>query len=268
MKGNNENENDEENQNFSDDEILEQKLDWLFNYFNERMDITGHTDFVMYYSRLLLKEVLTQEEYGKITRYDCFIKRKNITPDCLISDVLDFNNDENKEKMRFCMISLGDKSYVFSTKPNVYKKLSIDEVKKLSQSAHISQSQKPSDLVLALCDRGNALPLVFHPLGSQMLNQYAEEVGKDLSPEERKRKIEELAKTIKTTDKPDTTIIIPFPEGEKMIYIDPNREFAVRDLSGDVTVYHYNDDTDSFEEEVIPAYSEGETSHEDEKEIN
>ena len=106
-------------QNFSDDEILEQKLDWLFNYFNERMDITGHTDFVMYYSRLLLKEVLTQEEYGKITRYDCFIKRKNITPDCLISDVLDFNNDENKEKMRFCMISLGDKSYVFSTKPNV-----------------------------------------------------------------------------------------------------------------------------------------------------
>jgi hypothetical protein len=30
------------------------------------MDITGHTDFVMYYSRLLLAKVLSPEEYKKI----------------------------------------------------------------------------------------------------------------------------------------------------------------------------------------------------------
>lgn len=248
---------------FSDDEILEQKLDWIFNFFNERMDITGHTDFVMYYSRLLLKEVLSPEEYGKITRYDCFIKKNKVTPDCMIRDVLDFDNDENKDKMRFCMIKLNDKAYVFSTKPKVYKKLSEEQMKELGKTAHLAQSQKPSDLVLALCDRGNALPLVFHPLGSEMLNLYAKEVGKDLPPEERAKKIEELSRTIKTTDKPYTTITIPFSDGEQTIFIDPNQEFAVRDLTGDVTVYHYNDDTDSFEKEFIPAYSEGEAHDQD-----
>ena len=60
------------------EEILEKKLDWIFNYYNGRMDIKGHADFVMYYSRLLLKEVLTEEEYRKITRYDCFTKPSDV----------------------------------------------------------------------------------------------------------------------------------------------------------------------------------------------
>ena len=249
--------------NYSDDEILEKKLDWIFKYFNERMDISGHTDFVMYYSRLLLKEVLSSEEYGKITRYDCFIKRNNIKKDNSIIDVLDYENDENKPKMRFCLIKAGKTAYAFSTKPNAYKKLSEKDLEELNKVAIITESQKPSDLVLLLCDRGNALPLVFHPLGSEMLNRYAKNVESKFNGEERRKKIEELSRTIKTTDRPLTSITIPFPEGKKMIYIDPNNEFAVRDLSGETTVYHYNEDTDSFEEEKMAAYSEGELDERD-----
>lgn len=97
----------------SDDEILERKLDWIFNYFNGRGDIKGHTDFVMYYSRLLLKQVLSNEEYGRIKRYDCFAYTNKIPSDSKIIDTLDLENQEEINKNRFCMIRLNDTYYVF-----------------------------------------------------------------------------------------------------------------------------------------------------------
>lgn len=114
----------------SEDEILEKKLDWLFNYFNDRRDISGHTDFVMYYSRLLLSRVLSTEEYMKLTRYDCFAKKGNVPDDSPIQDILDYDNDEEEKRNRFCVITFGDKSYAFSTKPNAYTKLTRRRSKK------------------------------------------------------------------------------------------------------------------------------------------
>ena len=49
---------DKKYKNMTSDEELEAKIDWIFDYFNHRDNIKGHADFVMYYSSLLLKEVL------------------------------------------------------------------------------------------------------------------------------------------------------------------------------------------------------------------
>lgn len=238
-------------QEFSDDEILEQKLDWIFQFFNNRMDISGHTDFVMYYSRLLLSQVLEPNEYEKITRYDCFVQKNNMPDDSLIKDILDYDNNEEERKLRFCLLTCGKNAYAFSTKPNVYKKLNQEELRQISEYANISKSQKPSDLVLQLCDKGNAVPLLFHPLGSKMLNERAELINPSLSVEERKMEMEKLVASIKATDGEVTSITIPYPNGEeKYIYINENNEFAVRTKDG-TTIYHYDEEKDCFSLEDI-----------------
>lgn len=237
--------------NMTDEQELECKLDWIFECFNDRMDVKGHADFVMYYSRLLLKEVLTEEEYRKITRYDCFVKPNNIPERSKIEEILDIDNSDNKQKSRFCLLEMGDKIYGFSTKPNAYVKLDKSELKEISEYANISKSEKPSDLMLYLCDRGNALPLVFHPLGAKLLNERADLIEENLNEEERRKIIEELSKQIKTTDEPITSILIPYPNGEeKYIYINKNDEFVVR-TKNEETIYHYNEENDSFDEEVV-----------------
>lgn len=243
--------------NMTEDEEIEAKLDWLFNYFNDRMDIKGHADFVMYYSRLLLKEVFTPREYSKFTRYDCFVNPNKIPEDSKIIDVLDNNNPDNANKSRFCMLEAGDKVYVFSTKPDTYVKLEKREIDELKEYANISKSERPSDLMLNLCDRGNALPLVFHPLGSKLLNERAELIDENLTEEERAKAIQELSAQIHTTDEPITSILIPYPNGEtRLIYIDSNDEFVLEDKNKK-TIFHYNEENDSFEEEVQEKDEEG-----------
>lgn len=238
-------------QNMEDTQILEKKLDWIFDYFNQRMDITGHTDFVMYYSRLLLKQVLSPEEYKKLTRYDCFVNKDEIPEESNIKDILNFENSEDETKMRFCLLGLGEKAYAFSTKPNVYEKLDKEELEKLSKYANISKSQKPSDLVLKLCDRGNALPLIFHPLGQKLLNNRASLIDRNLSESEIEKQTQELANSIKTTDGEVTSITIPYPDGRKeYIYINSKKEFTVK-TDKETIIYHYNDKTDSFKEERV-----------------
>lgn len=238
-------------QEFSDDEILEQKLDWIFDYFNGRMDISGHTDFVMYYSRLLLSQVLELDEYSKLTRYDCSVSKNNVPNDLPIKDVLDYDNNEEEKRLRFCLLTCGENVYAFSTKPNIYKKFNQEELKQLSEYANISKSQKPSDLVLQLCDKGNAVPLLFHPLGAKMLNERAELIDPSLPEEERKRELEKLVSSIKATDGDVTSITIPYPNGEeKYIYINENNEFAVRTKEG-TTIYHYDEEKDSFNLEEV-----------------
>lgn len=240
-----------EYQEFSDDEILEQKLDWIFQYFNERMDISGHTDFVMYYSRLLLSQVLEPEEYNKLTRYDCFVPIDSVPDDSPIKEILDFDNDEEKTRHRFCLLACGEISYAFSTKPKAYKKLSQEEVRKLREYARISKTQRPSDLVLQLCDKGNAVPLLFHPLGSKMLNDRAELISINLPKQERKREVQKLVASIKATDGEVTSITIPYPNGEeRYIYINENNEFAVRTKKG-TTIYHYDEEKDDFKLESV-----------------
>lgn len=242
---------DKKYKNMTSDEELEAKMDWIFDYFNHRDNIKGHADFVMYYSRLLLKEVLKKEEYSKITRYDCFVNSKDIPEDSIIKDVLDFENPDNKVKNRFCMLTLNDKAYIFSTKPNEYIKINEEQIQKLRAYANISKSEKPSDLVLNLCDRGNALPLVFHPLGSKLLNERAELIDNELTKEEREKAIKELSDSIKTTDEPVTSISIPYPNGSnKYVYINSNDEFVVKADKRE-TIYHYNEEKDSYETEDI-----------------
>ena len=241
----------EKYRNMTSDEELEAKMDWIFNYFNHRDNINGHADFVMYYSRLLLKEVLTEEEYSKITRYDCFAKNRDIPKNSIIKDVLDFENPDNKDKNRFCMVTLKDKAYVFSTKPNEYVKLSNEQIQELKTYANFSKSEKPSDLVINLMYRGNALPLVFHPLGGKLLNERAELIDKNLEKEERERAVKELSDNIKTTDEPITSILIPYPNGNnKYVYINENDEFVVK-TNNKETIYHYNEEKDSYETEDI-----------------
>lgn len=237
-------------QQMSDDEVLESKLDWIFEYFNDRMDINGYTDFVMYYSRLLLKEVLSKEEYGKIKRFDCFVYPEDMPEDSKLKEIINFDNREDTNKDRFAMVRCNGKYYVFSTKPNSYLKITEEELEEMRKYIKISESSRPSDLMLYLCDRGNALPLVFHPLGGKFLNERAELIDPDLSEEERKKAIEELSRNIKTTDEPVTSILIPYPDGTtKYIYIDDNDELVVK-TKGKKTIYHYNEQNDTFEEEI------------------
>ena len=241
----------EKYQNMTKEEELEQKLDWIFQYFNQRRDIKGHADFVMYYSRLLLKKVLSPEEYNKITRYDGFLYKNNIPDNCSIKNVLDFENQDSKNKLRFCLLDTGNKVYVFSTLANEYAKLNQEEFNDLKEYSIVSKSEKPSDLVLGLCDRGNALPLVFHPLGGKILNERAELISKDLSEEQRTQETKKLVDSIITTDVPVTSILIPYPDKtEKYLYINKDDEFVVRQ-KGKETVYHYNEETDDFYTEDI-----------------
>ena len=233
-------------QQMSDDEILERKVDWIFEYFNSRGKITGHTDFVMYYSRLLLAKVLSPEEYKKVERFDCFIRENEVEENSRIKDVLDYIHQED-EKLRFCMIKIPNSSYVFSTKEGVYLKLNADELRKLEQEAKISKSEKPSNLILLLADRGNALPLVFNPMGQKIINERAEMEDQDGSDE----KIQLLAKSIKCTDGKFadgkvTSMEIPYPDGStKFIYIDENNELAEIQY-GKKRIYHYDDNKEEF----------------------
>lgn len=239
--------------NMTKREELEAKLDWIFNYFNDRMDISGHTDFVMYYSRLLLKNVLSQEEYDCLDRYDCFAYKDKIPDDCKIREVLDFDNTESGTKLRFCLLKLRSKMYAFSTKPKVYTKLNEDDFEELESYANLSKSKKPSDLMLYLCDRGNALPLVFHPLGATILNERADLLDKSLEGEERLNAIKNLSNRIITTDKPVTSITIPYDNGKtKYLYINEDDEFVVKEGTKE-TIYHYNEHDDTFSEEIIPS---------------
>ena len=236
--------------NMSDDDVLEQKLDWIFKYFNHRMDINGHADFVMYYSRLLLKRVLSDDEYKKVSRYDGFAYNDKIPMNSKIRDVLDFSNPDNAKKSRFCMLEVGDKFYVFSTKASQYLKLEKDEVEEMKDYAIFSKSQKPSDLILKLCDKGSGLPLVFHPLGSKMINERADQIDPNLSEEDRMKAVEELAKKIITTDKPITSILIPYDDGtKKYLYINQDDEFVEREGKKE-TIYHYDEGRDSFKKEI------------------
>ncbi len=179
----------EKYRNLPKDKELELKLDWLLNYFNDRMNIKGHTDFVMYHSRALLKKVLTPEEYAQITRYECFAYKDKLPQNTILKEILDTNNSEEIKKSRFCMIKAGNNLYAFSTKPNKYIKLREQDLNEIQKYTHISKTEKPSDLLLNLCDRGNALPLVFNPLGTKILNERADLIDKKLSPEERKKAI-------------------------------------------------------------------------------
>lgn len=237
--------------NITPDEELELKIDWIFDSFNHKTDIKGHADFVMYYSRLILKEVLSEEEYKKITRYDCFANPDNVPEDSKLQEILDYDNPDYKMKSRFCMLEVGDKMYAFSTKENSYIKFDKSELGEMQQYANISKSEKPSDLMIYLCDRGNALPLVFHPLGSKILNERAELIDKNLSSTERRNAIKDLSDNIKTTDEPITSILIPYPNGDKKyIYINSNDEFVVKSKNKE-TIYHYNEIDDTFTEEVF-----------------
>lgn len=238
-------------QELSDDEVLEKKLDWIFNYFNERMDISGHTDFVMYYSRLLLNQVLESDEYNKLTRYDCFVKRDSIPDNSPIQEILDYDNNEEEKRLRFCILECGEKAYAFSTKPNAYKKLTTEEVRQISEYAKMNKSERPSDLVLQLCDKGNAVPLLFHPLGSKMLNERANLIDSKLSEEEKNEELKKLVESIEATDGEVTSITIPYPNGEKKcMYINDKNEFTVRTKKG-TTIYHYNEEQDDFTLEEI-----------------
>ena len=233
----------------TDDEVLENKLDWIFDNFNDRMDIKGHTDFVMYYSRLLLKRVLSPEEYEKITRYEGTVKKENIPEDSKIKSVLDNENPDNDIKSRFCLVNFGKTTYAFSTAANTYVKLDKEEFEELNDYAEISKAEKPSDLVLFLCDRGNALPLVFHPFGSKILNERAELIDKELSDEERIKAVQELSSKIKTTDEPITSILIPYPDGtSKYLYINENDELVLKEKNKE-TIFHYDKETDSVKKE-------------------
>lgn len=239
--------------NMSNDEILEKKLDWIFEFFNDRMDIKGYTDFVMYYSRLLLPQILTEEEYKQLTRYNCFLYEKDIPEQSRIKSILDFENEESKEKVRFCLIQTEDKYYAFSTKSNIYEKLSEEEVKELANYSKIKKTKKLPALFFQLCDKGTAGPILFHPLGSTMLEERESLIPKELTNEQRTEAIRKIAEAIKTTDGEITSMTIPYPRGEeKYIYIDKNNEFAVHSkLKNITTIYHYDDINDEFTEEKI-----------------
>lgn len=238
--------------NMDRDEILEKKIDFLFKYFNDRMDLKGHTDFVMYYSRLLLKEVLTNEEYSKLSRYDCFIKKEDVSKNIDISQILDLENDENEDKIRFILLKLKDNGYAISTKPHVYLKLSQQQIDELKECASMTKSERPSDLVLGLCDKGNALPLVFHPIGSKILNERAKMIDNlDLTQKEKNDQIQKLIENIITTDKPITSVTIPYPDGtKKKIYIDENDEIIIKE-NNKTTKYHYDEENDEFSTEEL-----------------
>ena len=193
----------------SENQILEKKLDWIFNYFNSRMDIEGHTDFVMYYSRLLLKEVLTKDEYEKVERYDCYINRDKTPRSHKITNILDLDNDESASRARFCLIKLNNVTYAFSTKPNAYEKLNEKEFGELYGFARINKVSRPTDLAINLQNKGNACPILFHPLGSRIVDERDGLIDSKLSEDERKTEVERIANQIKATDGEITSLTIP-----------------------------------------------------------
>jgi hypothetical protein len=72
-----------------------------------------------------------------------------------------------------------------------------------------------------------------------------------LSDEEKKKAIDELANSITATDGTITSLTIPYPDGKtKYVYINENNEYVVRSRTRE-TIYHYNEETDDFEKEVI-----------------
>lgn len=235
-------------QNMSEDEIIERKLDWIFSFFNHRENINGHTDFVMYY-KSLFKKLFTDSEYDRMDRYDCFARIKEVPSNSKLHAILDLDNKEEADKSRFSIVRFENAYYIFSTKPNAYVKLTEEEFEEIKKYAIITKAEKPSDLVLDLCDRGHALPIVFNPIGFDELNK-REALIAETDPVKRRQAIKKLADSIETQDMPLTQMIIPYPDGtKKCIFIDRNDEIVIDD--GDtMTVYHYDPETETFKTEA------------------
>ena len=227
-------------------ELLSRKLDWIFTNCNDRMNIKGHTDFVMYYSQTLLKGVLTREEYNKLQRYDGFTYSEKIPEDSILNEVLDFTNPDYDGKLRFSVVQCGDNNFIISTKPNSYVKISNEQLEQIKSYCVINISKPPSELAIYLRFKGNALPLIFHSIGKRLIAEKQESLMlDDLDEDERKEKIEEMAQSIKATDEPITSILIPYESGNIYIYLDKNNDFTV-EQNGKRTVYYYNTKTDEF----------------------
>lgn len=238
----------------SEDEILEKKLDWIFNFFNTRKNITGHADFVMYYSRLLLTKLLTNNEYQKLTRYDCFVKKDDVKDEHIINDILNYENIEDGDKLRFSLIASPNATYAISTKSDSFVKMPNESIDEIAKYAKISRTQKPSDLIIGLANKGNALPLIFNPIGEQYVNDRAKMIPDELPAEYREQEIRRLIQQIKCTDGDIkngglTSMIIPYPDGSKRyLYISEENEI-VSIHNKNKKVFHYDEENDIFDTE-------------------
>lgn len=242
----------------SETAILQEKLKWILTYCNDRMNIKGHADFVMYYSQSLLKNLLEPEEYRQLTRYDGFTYLENMPEKNYISETLDFENPDYDGKLRFSVIQCGNKYFVISTKPDSFVELNEEQIKTIKDFAIIKKTNPPSELAINLSYKGHALPLVFHPIGGQLINKKQESLKLEgLTEEERERIIKQVAETIITTDEPITSITIPYEGGEQYIYLDKNMNFVVRENEKE-KIYHYNVKTDTYTIEERPASMPGE----------
>ena len=239
----------------SDDEVIEAKLDWIFSFFNGRENINGHTDFVMYY-KTLLKRLFSEEDISKMERYDCFVPRDKFPNDSVLINILDLERNEETAKKRFAVVRFIDKYYIFSTKANAYVKLGEEDFKEINSYSIIIRSERPSELVLKLCDLGHALPLVFNPIGLNLLNQREQLIAENDS-KTRSILLDELVNSIEAYDDPITMLVIPYPDGtQKRIFVDDNNEIAIDDGENVVT-YHYEVDTESFSTEVKRKIKDG-----------
>lgn len=238
-------------ENMSDEEILAKKLEWIFTYCNDRMNIKGHTDFVMYYSKSLLKKILTPEEYKKLTRYDAFTYEEELPKETKLKQVLDYEKQDYDGKLRFSVINCNDKNYIISTKPDSFIVVSNSELNQFKKFCHINKVDPPSQLAINLSFKGHALPLVFHTIGGQLINKKQESLSLDnYSEEEQKRIIEQTAQEIETTDYPITSILIPYGDKRQYIYLDEYNNFIVEE-DGKKIIYDYNTRTDEFTTRII-----------------
>lgn len=242
----------EEINEMSDDEILEKKLDYIFTRFGDRMDLKGHTNLVMYYSQILLKGLLTSDEYDRIKRFDGIILDGKLPEDSKIMSALDLDAKDKFGKLRFHAVEFNGSTYVFSTKENSYIKLNREELEEVMQYAILRPAKRPTDLWLTLLKNGHALPLIFHPLGSGIIDERDSLVSRGMGEGDREKIVQEIANSINCTDEPITGIRIPFGEGRyKYMYLDENGEFVLEE-NGKKVIHHYDDKTEEFTTEEIP----------------
>lgn len=237
-------------ENMSDEEILNRKLEWIFTYCNDRMNIKGHTDFVMYYSKSLLNNILQPQEYAMLDRYDGFTYEEKVPQNSTIKEALDYEKPDYDGKLRFSIVNCGDENHIISTKPNSFVTITNKELEEVKKYAYIHKAVPPSQLAINLSFKGHALPLIFHPIGGMMVNKKQESLNlEQFDTVEKQQLIEQTARNIITTDEPITSILIPYEKGEQYIYLDDENNFIVRENNVE-TIYYYDTKTAEYTTEV------------------
>lgn len=172
----------------NDVQTTQKVVETILKKFPELNNIKGHTDLIMYLSRILIPQFLTPEQRKNIIRYDGIID--NAHANVLTTDEFAKGSDG---KTRCVLIKVGDKCYMRT--PNDYSEVDLEKLKEqgvgVKQARHLSIEDP-------IRNRGIALPVLFTTEIQTKLGEIEEYITENFPEDEVQGAINFIAQFVET----------------------------------------------------------------------